>query len=170
MTDYGFKLVFLGDEGVGKSSLIVRYVKNTFSNKYISTLGVDFLTKELKFDEVGLVKLIIWDIGGQETWKKKLNLYLKGSDGAVIVVDLTRKQTLDDLKFWFGALEKYAPNIPRILVGNKTDLNNQRKISSDDLNNKSTIKKFETSAKTGDTVEKIFIEISEMMVENTIKK
>ena len=170
MSQYGFKLVLLGDEGVGKSSLIVRYVKNHFSNEYISTLGVDFLTKELILDGDKNVRLVIWDIGGQEAWKKKLNLYLKGTDGAVIIMDLTRKATLDDFKFWNNSIEKYIPGIPRVLVGNKLDLVDERKISSEELNDKTNLKTFETSAKTGQTVEQVFTTISEMMIEYKKKK
>ena len=170
MSEYGFKLVLLGDEGVGKSSLIVRYVQDKFSGEYISTLGVEFLSKELPLGEDKTVRLIIWDIGGQEQWKKKLNLYLRGADGAVIIVDLTRKATLDDFKFWINSIEKYVPGIPKVLVGNKLDLVDQRKISSEELKAKTDLTTFETSAKTGETVENVFTTISELMIGYKKKK
>ncbi|MHA1798742.1 MAG: Rab family GTPase [Candidatus Helarchaeota archaeon] len=169
MVEYGFKLVLLGDEGVGKSSLIVRYIKNKFLNEYISTIGVDFLTKNLVLNGTDNVRLIIWDIAGQEHWRKKLHLYLKGCDGAILVVDLTRKKTLDGLNFWTDSINEHAPGVPQILVGNKLDLVESRNISSSELKDKTNFPTFETSAKTGERVEKIFETIARLMIEHKQK-
>ena len=171
MTSYGLKIVLLGDEGVGKSSLIVRYVKNKFKKEYISTMGVDFLIKQLKLED-DTIKCIIWDIGGQTQWREKLHLYLQGSDGAIIVVDLTRKKTLNGLDYWVDAINKYlkVKNFPIVLVGNKLDLVEQRKISPEDLKNAAKLPSFETSAKTGETVEEMFVTIAKKVLEYKKKK
>ena len=165
MTSYGLKIVLLGDEGVGKSSLIVRYVKNKFKHEYISTMGVDFLIKNLKIDDDG-IKCIVWDIGGQNQWREKLHLYLQGSDGAIIVTDLTRKKTLDGLNYWLDAIKKYLKidDLPLVVVGNKLDLVEQRKITPEDLKNATNYPVFETSAKTGETVEKMFVNVAKQVL------
>ena len=124
---YTLKLVIMGDEGVGKSSLIVRFVENKFSSEYISTIGVDFLVKEIRLGDTAKAKLVIWDIGGQEQWKAKLNLYLKGADGAVVICDLTRPASGKSVASWVDALKKHAGEVPYIVVGNKVDL--KRKIT-----------------------------------------
>ena len=172
MTSYGLKIVLLGDEGVGKSSLIVRYVKNKFKHEYISTMGVDFLIKNLTLPNEDSIKMVVWDIGGQQEWKAKLHLYLQGSDGAIIVSDLTRKKTLTGLNFWFDAIEKHLKidDLPIVIVGNKLDLEKQRKVSSEELKNASTHPTFETSAKTGETVEEMFSLIAEKVIAFKKKK
>ncbi|NHI93180.1 MAG: GTP-binding protein [Candidatus Lokiarchaeota archaeon] len=161
---YTLKLVIMGDEGVGKSSLIVRFVENKFSAEYISTIGVDFLVKETKLENNNKAKLVIWDIGGQEQWKAKLNLYLKGADGGVVICDLTRPASGKSVTSWVEALKKHAGEVPYIVVGNKVDL--KRKISKKDFNE---IEKghlhFESSAKTGEVVEQFFKEIASQMIQ-----
>jgi len=138
--------------------------------KDISTMGVDFLIKNLKIGEDG-IKIIVWDIGGQNQWREKLHLYLQGSDGAIIVMDLTRKKTLDGLDYWLEAIEKYlkVENFPIVLVGNKVDLVEQRKITSEALKSASKFPVFETSAKTGETVEDMFISVAERVLVNKKK-
>ena len=161
---YTLKLVIMGDEGVGKSSLIVRFVENKFSSEYISTIGVDFLVKEIQLGDAKKAKLVIWDIGGQEQWKAKLNLYLKGADGGVVICDLTRPASGKSVVSWVEALKKHAGDVPYIIVGNKIDL--KRKITKKAFE---AIEKdhlhFESSAKTGEIVEEFFKEIAKQMIE-----
>jgi len=154
----------LGNEGVGKSSLIARYVKDEFKGDYISTVGVDFLIKEVPLNEDSDAKLVLWDIGGQTQWQHKLNFYLKGADGAVIVCDISRLGTGKDTQTWIEALKKHAGKIPYILVANKSDL--KHKISETDLIEYADGRPyFIASAKTGDIVEKFFQEIAFQMFE-----
>ena len=167
---YTLKLCILGDEGVGKSSLIVRYVKNKFNAEYISTIGVDFLVKEIELDEgKAKAKLVIWDVGGQAQWKAKLNLYLKGADGAVVICDLTRPITGKNTKGWIEDLKKHAGDVPYIIVANKNDLKAKMTAKALTSISKGT-KLFKASAKTGEVVEDFFRTITEMMIEKRKNK
>ncbi len=166
-----FKLVILGDPGVGKTSLIVRYIKNKFESEYISTIGVDFLIKDVELQEQkgGNTRLVIWDIGGQDEWKQKMHLYLKGADGAVVVCDLTRPSTGKSISSWITDLKKYSGDVPYLIVGNKNDL--KQKITDNDLKN---ISKghvcYKSSAKTGEIVEDFFNKIANLIFESKRKK
>jgi len=161
---YRFKLTLLGDGAVGKTSLFLRYIDNKFEENYIPTLGVNFLTKDL---EVGgtPIRLIVWDIGGQSTWKAKLPLYLKGSDGAIIIFDLTRPASFLNLSDWIERIHTIvSPDTPFIVVGNKNDLKNIRKVKEKDVKN--FLKKqpynmyYESSAKTGENIDPFFEKIA----------
>jgi Ras-related protein Rab-6A len=169
-TRYRFKVVLIGNEAVGKTSLILRYINHTFSENYIATLGVNFLTKDLALDGED-TRLIIWDIGGQETWKAKLPLYLKGADGAIIVFDLTRPLTFIAVEDWLIKLKSIAgETIPFILVGNKNDLADLHKVKDKDV--KRFLKKhdhsffYKSSAKTGENVETFFATIANEIIKS----
>ncbi|MBD3228923.1 MAG: GTP-binding protein [Candidatus Lokiarchaeota archaeon] len=165
--EYKFKIVLLGDSGVGKTSIIDRYVNDRFKEKYQPTLGVDFLIKDLRV-RGNKVKLVLWDIGGELQWRNKLNLYLNGADGAIVVFDLTRPDTFKSLKFWHEKLSSIAGKIPYIFVGNKLDLKNERKIRLSQvttfIKRKSYPLYLETSAKLGSRINKLFTRISEEMI------
>ncbi|MHA1298368.1 MAG: Rab family GTPase [Candidatus Helarchaeota archaeon] len=164
-----FKVAIAGDPGVGKTSLIIRYIENKFKENYIPTLGVEFLTKKL---EVGQEKiptsLIIWDIGGQKKWQTKLHLYLQGSDGAIIIYDITRKNTFNNLEKWIKNIKEYAGDIPYLIVGNKNDLENERNVdlkeAEDFSKERDKAPVLETSAKTGDSVNIMFHKIAENII------
>lgn len=173
MAEYKFKVVLLGDSGVGKTSIIDRYVNDRFKEKYQPTLGVDFLIKDTVVRSKSKVKLIIWDIGGELQWRNKLNLYLNGADGAIIVFDLTRVDTFKSLKFWHEKVTSIAGRIPYIFVGNKLDLEKSRNVRLSQvttfIKRKSYPLYLETSAKSGDKIEKLFARISEEMIKNKKK-
>ncbi len=164
-----FKVCIVGDPGVGKTSLIIRYIENKFKENYIPTLGVEFLTKKL---EIGKQKvptnLIIWDIGGQKKWQTKLHLYLQGADGVIIIYDITRKSTFNNLGFWIGNIIEHSGKVPYLLVGNKKDLENDRTVSmNDSIEFSKTLHSMpvlETSAKTGETVNAMFYKIAEDII------
>lgn len=168
-----FKVCILGDPGVGKTSLIIRFIENKFKENYIPTLGVDFLTKKLQVgkDKVPTT-LTIWDIGGQ--WKERLHLYLQGSDGAIIIYDITRKTTFNSVSDWLNYVLEYSGEIPFLIVGNKLDLAAQRKVTLEEaislaetINNAEIL---EASAKTGKTVNMMFSKIAEKIIINKAKK
>ncbi|MFX1250332.1 MAG: Rab family GTPase [Promethearchaeota archaeon] len=162
---YIIKVVVLGEPGVGKTSLIRRYIHNKFAESYIYTIGCDFLTKDVvlkRGDKEITVTVQIWDIGGQSRFAPFKSMFYTGACGAIIVFDLTRQDTLYELKNWVEDLKKYAPKADQalILLGNKSDLIHERAVSSDQTDD--MIKKlnchgaFETSAKTGFCVNEAF--------------
>ncbi len=160
-----FKVVLLGAPAVGKTSLVLRFVENKFKDEYITTLGADFLIKEIVFEKVKIkVKLLLWDIGGQERWKSIRPTYLTGADGAIIAFDLTRQRTFEEIPRWIEDLRTYCltdEKVPYVLVGNKHDLESLelREVDQEMINEylrQNTTHYFSTSAKTGENVERMF--------------
>ena len=130
MTDFDliFKVVIVGDSGVGKTNLISRYLKNQFKQDSKATVGVEFGEKTLTFNNLK-IKAQIWDTAGQERFRAITNMYYKGSKGALIVFDLTSKATFINAEKWLNEIRKTAdPNINLILIGNKSDLKDKREI------------------------------------------
>ncbi len=160
------KMVLLGDNGVGKTSLIHRFVDGNFSPRYQATLGTTFSTKNVTIDEK-LVRLSIWDLAGQTLFRALLKEYAKGTEAAMVVCDGTRVATLWSLKTWLGFLDETAPNIPLMLLVNKTDLTDRRGDWDEHLERIGEGREasfFFTSAKTGEGVEEAFNEISRRML------
>jgi Ras-related protein Rab-1A len=163
---YRFKFVIIGDHEVGKTSLVRRFVENRFSHDYRATIGLNILSHSYKFYGNKIV-YSLWDVGAQQYFKRFRQTYYLGTQAAFIVFDLTNRQTFDDVKEWYQELESFigGREIPIILVGNKTDLKNERVISYNDgvelVNNLSRKANFkisyiETSALTGENVEDAF--------------
>ncbi|KAH3759006.1 rab small monomeric GTPase [Pelomyxa schiedti] len=158
------KAVILGDCGVGKTSLLSRYVKSTFSSVYKATIGVDFLTKELQVGEM-TVTLQIWDTSGQERFSSLGPAFFRGADCCVLVYDVTSAKTLASITSWQqGFLEhanpKYPETFPFIVLGNKIDLANERVVTQREAmlwcQSHGKIPYFETSAKEIINIEQAF--------------
>ena len=164
---YRIKVIVIGEAGVGKTSLVKRFVSGHFTRDYRTSIGANLFIKELKLNSDKIVSIQIWDIAGQERWKKMRHLYYRGAHGALVVGDLTRENTFEQLKeFWNQDLNKYCEEIPKILVVNKVDLdsiisNNDIEKLAQAINVKATIF---TSAKNGQNVEKAFYQIAEAVV------
>lgn len=160
------KIIIVGEPAVGKTSLIKKFISGRFSTDYKASIGTNMFIKDLDLDSGMTIKLQIWDIAGQERWTEMRHIYYKGTHGAIIVGDLTRKKTFEQIEdFWCPDLNKYCEDVSRIMLANKKDL--ERKISKEDLetyglklNAKSIIC---TSAKLGTNVEKAFKVISELI-------
>ncbi|NVM54680.1 MAG: GTP-binding protein [Candidatus Helarchaeota archaeon] len=159
---FTFKLVLLGDQAVGKTSLVLRFVNHTFSEHYISTIGADFLIKDLEL--LGApIRLMIWDLGGQEQWEGVRARYMQGSDGVILVFDVSRKQNIEYYIFnWIKEIKEFiGEKAPLIIVGNKMDLKPQIDLSKTEKFIKDLNYPYvETSAKTGDRVEGMFQRIT----------
>ncbi|PKA64541.1 Ras-related protein RABA5a [Apostasia shenzhenica] len=129
---YLFKIVLIGDSAVGKSNLLARFARDEFYPNSKSTIGVEFQTQKMEIDGKE-VKAQIWDTAGQERFKAITSAYYRGAVGALLVYDITRRQTFDSIGRWLNELHTYSDmNVVTILVGNKTDLKNAREVSTDE--------------------------------------
>jgi small GTP-binding protein len=171
--DYRFKVILLGEAAVGKTSLLLRYIRNQFAESYKMTIGVDFLSKKLNIND-NRVNLTIWDVAGQKRFSFMRKSFYGGSSGALLIFDLTRENTFQYLtRRWYPEMTKFIGNeVPFVLIGNKLDL--VKDIGS--VINESEAQEFaqsknsiyiETSAKTGVNVEIAFEELAERMVSKT---
>ncbi len=165
------KVLLIGDGAVGKTSLIKKFVMDKFDDKYITTIGTKITKKDLRFKEDGrdtVLTLMIWDILGQKGYSSIQASSFRGAEGAMIVCDLTRKETLANAReYWIPELRKTASSIPLVFVGNKCDLLEQRQISEDELKAEAaahSAASFVSSAKTGENVESIFTKLGEVVL------
>ncbi|MFX0174811.1 MAG: Rab family GTPase [Candidatus Hodarchaeota archaeon] len=161
--EYVFKITILGDSAVGKTSLINQFVEGSFQEDYKPTLGANIVRKDVNIDVVNAkVRLIMWDLAGQEKYNVIRSMYFQGCVGALVVYDITRHQTFDNVESkWLKDFKKYVKKEGAyILIGNKIDLNEQRLVTEEE--GKSLAQKIqasyfiETSAKYGENVEKAF--------------
>ncbi|MBY9005798.1 MAG: GTP-binding protein [Candidatus Lokiarchaeota archaeon] len=162
---YKLKISLFGPAGVGKTSLLLRYIKDYFTQDLKKTIGSNFLIKDLKVDDKE-VRLLIWDIGGQDTFSKLRTIYFKGSNAALGVYDVTDPQTLLKIPGWISSIKKSVKkSIPMILIGNKKDLKRQiDEKEAKDLAKRLNCEYLETSAKTGDNVEDVFKKIAKACI------
>jgi len=170
--DYLFKLLLIGDSGVGKSSLLLRFSDDTWTEKYISTIGVDFKIKTIHIDGK-LVKLQIWDTAGQERFRTITSSYYRGAHGIIIVYDVTDQISFTNIKNWFGEIERYAGNtVQKLLVGNKIDIPKRAVETStgEEFAKNLGMTFLETSAKNKTNVEQAFITMSKEIKEAMIKR
>ncbi|MBN2156314.1 MAG: GTP-binding protein [Candidatus Lokiarchaeota archaeon] len=121
-SSYKLKVLLCGPAGVGKTSLIMRFIKSKFQTDYKLTVGVDILTKDVELPNDQICTLSIWDIGGQERFSFIRSTFYKGAAGALLVFDLSRAATWDEIKNWRAEVKQFAGDIPFVLIGNKLDL------------------------------------------------
>ena len=167
--DLIFKIVLIGDSGVGKTNILSRYINNEFSLATQSTVGVEFGSKIIKKNGK-VIKLQIWDTAGQERYKSITSAYYKGSKGAFVVYDITRKTTYDNIDKWIGELKTNgSEDVLIMLVGNKSDLEDKREVITEEVEKKAQEQKLafcETSALNGKNVEYAF----ENLINEILKK
>ena len=156
------KIVMLGHFGVGKTSLVRRFIDSAFSEEYLVTLGVHVKKKEVEINNEKIT-LIIWDIEGNTSIAKARKSYLAGSHGFLYVFDVTRQETFENLEGEKAYLSENYPNIPVTVVGNKSDLIITEKVKEFFKQENFNGCDF-TSAKNGDNVENIFLKISELII------
>lgn len=172
-TNYSFifKIILIGNSNTGKTSLINRYINNTFDDKYMCTVGVDFMMKKIQIDNIDL-KLQIWDTAGMEKYKQITTSYYRGAQVAVVVFDLTCHHTFEAVKKWIDDFLMICnKNIKPIiaLVGNKCDLANERKVTQEEIDkfmkiNSNSYTYIEASAKSGVNVEELFFKLSKELL------
>jgi len=154
-----FKIVLVGDSGVGKSSVLLRFADDSWSENYIATIGVDFRFRTVKIGKE-LVKLQIWDTAGQERFRTITNAFYRGADGIVLVYDVTNMKSFDAVEQWLTEIERYtSESAHKILVGNKADVEDERLVTEDQgraMADAHGIAWLETSAKTATNVDAAF--------------
>jgi len=158
--DHLFKILLVGDSGVGKSSLLLRFTDDMFQDTFISTIGVDFKIRNVTIEDK-TIKLQIWDTAGQERFRTITSSYYRGAHGIIVVYDITDPVTFNNAKMWLTEIERYAcGNVTRLLVGNKADMVAKRAISLEEAKTfagKNGMLFSEASAKAGEGVDKAFL-------------
>uniref|UniRef100_T1JP21 Ras-related protein Rab-35 n=1 Tax=Strigamia maritima TaxID=126957 RepID=T1JP21_STRMM len=164
--DHLFKLLIIGDSGVGKSSLLLRFADNTFTGNYITTIGVDFKIRTIEVDGER-VKLQIWDTAGQERFRTITSTYYRGTHGVIVVYDVTSGESFANVKRWLHEIEQNCEVVNRILVGNKSDDPDRKVVLTEDAQrfaDQMGILLFETSAKENINVEEMFNAITKLVL------
>ena len=166
--NYLFKVLILGDSFVGKTNMLKRFLNDEFDMNTKETVGVEFGSKNFILGEKkDIIKAQIWDTAGQERYRSVTKAYYKGAKGALLVYDITRKSTFENIDNWLIDLRTNADkDILILLIGNKSDLSDKREISEEEARTKAeqyNIAFLETSAKSGDNVDKAFTQLIEQV-------
>jgi small GTP-binding protein len=161
------KICLLGDSAVGKTSLIKKFVLDIFDDKYIATVGTKVTRKDIVIKNDVNLTLMIWDILGQQDYHQLRFMYFKNANGALVVCDITRRETLESLREWASSFFKTVGKVPVVFLANKYDLASNAQFGEENL--KMIAEMFEapylyTSAKTGLNVEKAFRTLGELIV------
>ncbi|KIS66012.1 putative Rab family GTPase YPT6 [Mycosarcoma maydis] len=161
-----FKLVFLGEQSVGKTSLITRFMYDTFDNTYQATIGIDFLSKTMYLED-RTVRLQLWDTAGQERFRSLIPSYIRDSSVAVVVYDITNRASFQNTSKWVDDVRAERGNdVIIVLVGNKTDLSDKRQVTTEEAEKKAqefNVMFIETSAKAGHNVKVLFKKIAQAL-------
>eukprot|EP00339_Tiarina_fusa_P020028 CAMPEP_0117031036 /NCGR_PEP_ID=MMETSP0472-20121206/22354_1 /TAXON_ID=693140 ORGANISM="Tiarina fusus, Strain LIS" /NCGR_SAMPLE_ID=MMETSP0472 /ASSEMBLY_ACC=CAM_ASM_000603 /LENGTH=199 /DNA_ID=CAMNT_0004739279 /DNA_START=7 /DNA_END=606 /DNA_ORIENTATION=- len=169
--DYLLKILLIGDAGVGKSSLLLRFADDTYTDAYVSTIGVDFKIKTMEIDGKTL-KLQIWDTAGQERFRTITSSYYRGAHGIIVVYSVTEKGSFDNMKQWLGEIDRYAcENVKKLIVGNVIDLEAKVQVTHDEgkqFAESVGVPFIQTSAKTSKNVEKMFLSMVHSIYQDVI--
>ncbi len=170
--EYAFKLILGGEGGVGKTSMVHRFVEDSFQTDYKSTIGTSIMKKECEFEGLeSKVRFVIWDLAGQAQFKRVRQTYVANAEAGILVYDVTRNETLDSLENWFKEIKSVSQTISMILVGNKIDLENDRVVSTEqgeELAKKLNLSYIETSAKTGENINDAFKMLALQMIKRYV--
>ncbi|KAG0265887.1 GTP-binding protein [Mortierella polycephala] len=161
--DYLIKLLLIGDSGVGKSCLLLRFSDDSFTPSFITTIGIDFKIRTIELDGKR-IKLQIWDTAGQERFRTITTAYYRGAMGILLVYDVTDERSFTNIRNWFSNIEQHASEgVNKILIGNKCDMPDKKVVSKDQgqaLADEFGIKFLETSAKSNICVEEAFFSLA----------
>ena len=171
--DLSFKLIVIGDSSVGKSCLTIKATKKFFLELYTPTVGFEFFTFNVKVNDKA-IKLQIWDTCGQEVYRSLIQSFYRNSSLAMMVYEIDKKESFESLNSWYNEIKEQSnPDIKIFLIGNKTDLEDNRKISREEANTfvqEHNIDFFiETSAKTGFNAQNVFLEAAKMLYLDHLK-
>ena len=160
---YIIKLLTLGDSNVGKTSIVLRFSEDKYNDNQLSTIGVDFKTKYMKFGESS-VKVLIWDTAGQERFKNIAKQYYRGANGVLLIYDVCKRKSLEKIGFWLQEIKSYN-NVDELciyLVGNKIDVVDKREVTKEEgkkYADDNQINFFEVSARTSEGIDELFNQI-----------
>lgn len=161
-----YKLVFLGEQAVGKTSVITRFMYDTFDNNYQATIGIDFLSKTMYLED-RTVRLQLWDTAGQERFRSLIPSYIRDSSGAIVVYDITdRRSFLNTAKWIEDVRSERGSDVVIVLVGNKTDDSERRQVSTEEGEEKAKengVMFWETSAKMGTNIKALFRQLAQAL-------
>ncbi|KAI8077819.1 ras family-domain-containing protein [Halteromyces radiatus] len=161
--DYLIKLLLIGDSGVGKSCLLLRFSDDSFTPSFITTIGIDFKIRTIELDGKR-IKLQIWDTAGQERFRTITTAYYRGAMGILLVYDVTDERSFGNVRNWFSNIEQHAnEGVNKILIGNKCDMEDKRVVTKEQgeaLANELGIQFMETSAKANIGVEEAFFDLA----------
>lgn len=160
-----FKLLIVGESGVGKTCLLLRFSDDSFESNHVSTIGVDFKVKEIEVDD-RRVKLQIWDSAGQERFRNITTSYYRNTSGILLAYDVTDQTTFEKVGGWISEVRKHT-SVPVMLIGNKADMEDSRQVSAADgkrLADEQQIVFMETSAKDNTNVHDAFVELAKMLL------
>ncbi len=158
------KIVLLGHFGVGKSSLLRRFVENTFSDNYVVTIGVHIMKKQVSVNSESIT-LVIWDVEGTDDFTEYRSSYLLGASSFIYVFDASRPVTYSDIKFNLSHLKEKYPQVPVHIIGNKVDLVDKNEIQ-EALKQQDIQHSYLSSAKTGENVEQLFKDVAAQLLKN----
>ncbi|KAM9814412.1 ras-related protein Rab-8B-like isoform 2-T2 [Syngnathus typhle] len=171
--DYLFKLLLIGDSGVGKTCLLFRFSEDSFNTTFISTIGIDFKIRTIELDGKR-VKLQIWDTAGQERFRTITTAYYRGAMGIMLVYDISNEKSFENIKNWIRNIEEHASSdVEKMVLGNKCDMSDRRQVSKDrgeKLAIDYGVKFLETSAKTSLNVEEAFYTMGRDILHNLSSK
>ncbi|TRZ09016.1 hypothetical protein HGM15179_018072 [Zosterops borbonicus] len=171
--DHLFKLLLIGDSGVGKTCLVIRFAEDNFSSTYISTIGIDFKIRTVDIDGKK-IKLQVWDTAGQERFKTITTAYYRGAVGIVLVYDITDEKSFENIQNWMKSIKENASaGVERLLLGNKCDMEGRRKVqreAAEKLAREHGIRFFETSAKSSQNVEEAFHTLARDILHKSFRK
>lgn len=165
------KLLMIGDSGVGKTCLLLRYANDSFSPTFITTIGIDFKIKNIEID-AKRIKLQIWDTAGQERFRTITTSYFRGAQGILLVYDVTDRRSFESIRNWISQIQQHADvHVNKILVGNKCDMTDEKVVSTEEgqkLAKEFGIDFWEASAKNDINVEQSFISIARAVKDRLI--
>ncbi|XP_070828863.1 ras-related protein Rab-8B-like isoform X1 [Chaetodon trifascialis] len=171
--DYLFKLLLIGDSGVGKTCLLFRFSEDSFNTTFISTIGIDFKIRTIELDGKR-VKLQIWDTAGQERFRTITTAYYRGAMGIMLVYDICNEKSFENIKNWIRNIEEHASSdVEKMVLGNKCDMTDRRQVSKDrgeKLAIDYGVKFLETSAKSSLNVEEAFYTMGRDILHNLSSK
>ncbi|CAL8261949.1 unnamed protein product [Merluccius merluccius] len=171
--DYLFKLLLIGDSGVGKTCLLFRFSEDAFNTTFISTIGIDFKIRTIELNGKR-VKLQIWDTAGQERFRTITTAYYRGAMGIMLVYDICNEKSFENIKNWIRNIEEHASSdVEKMILGNKCDISDRRQVSKErgeKLAIDYGIKFLETSAKSSLNVEEAFYTIARDILQNLSTK